>query len=141
MPHRPIEVTVDVADDVTTIDYQSSIMATHELDYARLPKEEGGGQMRRLLCASAVGCYAASVAAALKGRGATVHACRGTGSVHATDDGRPIGRIDIRIEVVIDEGDEPVLARVRKILAGGCLVTHALEPAIDMTYEIVRVAR
>ena len=139
MTKDPITVPVEVDGDRTIIDYRSPLLASHTLDYTQMPEGEGGGQMRRLLCASAVGCYTGSVAAALESRGATLHACHGEGSVFATDDGRPIGRIDIRVEVVIEDADVPILDHVRRILTGGCLVTHALASAIDMTYEIVRV--
>lgn len=139
MADHQITVAVEVDGDRTLIDYRSPLLANHTLDYAQVQEGEGGGQMRRLLCASAVGCYVSSVATALVSRGATVIQCRGEGSIHTTDDGRPIGRIDIRVEVAIEEDDVPILDHVRKILAGGCLVTHALAPAIDMTYAIVRV--
>lgn len=120
------------------IDYHDPLLAQQVVDYESVPEDTRGGQMRRLLCASAVGCFTGSVHMALEARGATVRACRGHGILRAAE-GQPIGRLDIRVEVAIGEGDEETLVHVRKILRGGCLITGVLGRAIEVNHEIVQV--
>jgi hypothetical protein len=136
---KDIAVNVDlVGEQKLQIRYNSPLLADHVLDYPTVPQEARSGQMRRLLCASAVGCFAGSVYFMLVGRGATVHAMHSTGRIHQREDS-PIGAIHIRVEIGIDDADVPVLDRVRELLEDRCLVTRPLKSALPVTHEIIRI--
>ena len=129
-----------VGEEQLKIAYNSPLLADHVLDYPSVPQEARSGQMRRLLCGSAVGCFAGSVYFMLNGRGAEVRAMRATGRIHKDEESsNSVGAIHIRVEVDIDEADIPTLDRVRQLLEDGCLVTRPLSSAMPVTHEIVRV--
>jgi hypothetical protein len=57
-----------VGDTKFKISYNSSLFEDHRLDYSGIPEEEQPGQMRRLLCAAAVGCFTGTVYFGLESR-------------------------------------------------------------------------
>jgi organic hydroperoxide reductase OsmC/OhrA len=142
---KPEETTVGfevVGDNRFQIDYNSALLADHVMDYANASAEQRAGQMRRLLCAAAVGCYAETVYTALTRRGAQVRSLTASGTAttaRSKDAMRAIQSIDIRVEVEVDDRDLAVLERVITILHQGCLVTRSIAPCIDVTHAIVRV--
>jgi organic hydroperoxide reductase OsmC/OhrA len=137
------DIVVDVeliGEEQLRIGYNSPLLADHILNYPSVPQEARSGQMRRLLCASAVGCFAGSVYFMLRGRGVEVQAMRSTGAIKQSEESdNPVGAIHIRVEVKIDEADVATLERVRELLEDGCLVTRPLSSAMPVTHEIVRV--
>ena len=137
---KEIVVNVDlVGEEQLRIGYNSPMLADHVLDYAGAPQEVKPGQMRRLLCASAVGCFADSVYFMLIGRGVEVRAMHSTGTLHSDVGDNPLGAIHIHVEVEIDDEAVPTLDRVRELLAKGCLVTRGLARGMPITHEIVRI--
>jgi uncharacterized OsmC-like protein len=122
--------------------YNSPMLEDHFLDYPSIPKEEQPGQMRRLLCAAAVGCFSGTVYAALISRGVQVKSLKGTAtSTTAKSKGSPpvVKSINIQVDVDIDDKDLETLERVKKIVKNGCLITRSLAPAIAMTHSITRI--
>jgi uncharacterized OsmC-like protein len=138
---RDLSVDIElVGEETLEIHYHSPMLKDHVLDYPSVPEEARSGQMRRLLCASAVGCFTGTVRAALVSRGATIRSLKGTCTA-TTSEGSPpvVSSIDIRVEVAIDDEDEAILERVRTIAARGCLITRSLAQGMDVTHTIVRV--
>ena len=135
-------VTYDLrADGVPELRYHDALLTDHALDYDSVPEAARSGQMRRLLCAAALGCFAGSARAALLARGVTPRSLHGaaTAETGPGDGGSRVMAIDIRVEVDIDDTDAETLAKVQKILEKGCLITRSLTPGIAVTHELVRV--
>lgn len=142
MPQQEKHVSVAVTlsgDEAFEIDYQSPLLENHVLDFADVPEATRPGQMRRLLCAAAVGCFAEATYFALTNRGARVRSLRGTGTA-TTSESAPtrVAAIDIRVEVDLPDEDVAILDHVRMLMASGCLITRSLTPAINVTHTIVR---
>ena len=128
-------------DGSVSLQFDDTLLSDQTLDYDSVPEAEHGGQMRKLLCASALGCFAGSARAALQTRGATIHHLRGTAQAHtgAGEGGSRVTAIDIRVEVKVGDGDGDTFAKVEKILRKGCLITRSLTPGIAVTHELVRL--
>ena len=96
----------------------------------------------RLLCASCLYCFVSTFAAALEARGARVKSLTGKATaLKEKDEVRRtrVGEISISVDVKIDDRDEAVLEKCKKIMQRGCLITYSLEDAIEIDYEINRV--
>jgi uncharacterized OsmC-like protein len=136
-------VTYEMLDEgKVEICFGDALLTDQVMDYTNAPEGASGGQMRKLLCSAALGCYAGSVKGALIARGVEIRSLGGTASATA---GRNVGNqtrveaIGIRVEVGIDDNDAETLEKVSKILENGCLITRSLEPGIKVTHTIVRV--
>ncbi len=140
--HGQVVIGFDLIDDEKfKIDYNSPLLQNQILDYLNVPEEQRPGQMRRLLCAAAVGCFAGSAYDALKTRGASVKSLNGTGTaITGKKNGshKRVQEIDIIVEVEIEDKNIQVLERVKKVLEKGCLVTRSLEPSITVSRTIIR---
>ena len=139
--NQSVEVEV-VGDGKLEISYNSPLLEDHLLDYPSVPEEERLGQMRRLLCASVVGCFTGTVYFALASRGAQIKTLKGTGvaSTGKADESSPkVRTIDIRVEVDIDDEDSQIFERVKKIVEEGCLISRSIAPSITVTHSIVRI--
>ncbi len=128
-------------DGSVTIQFDDALLSDQTFDYASVPEAERAGQMRKLLCASALGCFAGSARAALQTRGATIRELRGTAQAKTGqgEGGSRVTSIHIRVEVRLDDGDADTFAKVDHILRKGCLITRSLAPGIDVTHELVRL--
>lgn len=109
------------------------------IDYTNIPPDKRGGNAVRLLCASALYCFAGTLAAALAARGVDVRSMTGMATALKEKDAlrrTRVAEIKIAIHVTLDEKDLPVLEKCRKIMQRGCLITYSLEDAIEIEYEI-----
>ncbi len=131
-----------IGDNQFKITYNSPILQDQILDYRNVPKAQQPGQMRRLLCAAAVGCFAGSVYDALKARGVSIKS-QTAKSTAITGNGplKRIQKIDIVVEVEIEDKDIETLEEVKKLLEKGSLVTRSIEPSITVSRTIVRKER
>ncbi len=128
-----------IGDEKFKIDYNSPLLQNHILDYLSVPEEDRPGQMRRLLCAAAVGCFAGSVYDALKARGVSIKSQTAKGTAITSNvPPKRVQKIDIVVEVEIEDKDVQTLERVKKVLEKGCLVTRSLEPSITVSRAIIR---
>jgi len=130
-----------VGDAKFAINYNSPMLGDHLLDYPSTPEEERPGQMRRLLCGAAVGCFTGAVYMTMTSRGARVKSLKGTAVSSTGKDENSVDKvkaIDIRVEVNIDDADLEILEEVKKFLENGCLVTRSISPSITVTHTIVR---
>ena len=135
-------VTYDLrADGVPELRYHDAVLEDHPLDFDGVPEAARSGQMRRLLCGAALGCFAGSARAALVARGVTPRALRGaaTAETGPGEGGSRVTALDIRVEVSIDDAHADTFAKVQKILEKGCLITRSLAPGIAVTHELVRL--
>ena len=133
-------VTYEMLDDgKVEIRFGDTLLTDQVMDYESAPEDARGGQMRKLLCSAALGCYAGSVKGALLARGAEIRSFRGMASATTGRNASNLTRveaIDIRVEVAIDDKDAETLEKVTKILEKGCLITRSLEPGIKVTHTI-----
>jgi len=129
-----------VGEETFEIHYHSLMLEDHLLDYPSVPEEARLGQMRRLLCAAAVGCFTGTIYAALVSRGAEVRSLRGFCTASISEDSPPaVSALDIRVEVEVGNEDKVILERVRTIAERGCLITRSLARGIDVTHTITLV--
>lgn len=128
-------------DGPATLEFDDALLSDQILDYDSVPETARSGQMRKLLCASALGCFAGSARAALQARGATIGSLRGTAQATTGqgDGGSRVTAIDIRVEVQLGDADDEAFAKVEKILRKGCLITRSLTPGITVTHNLVRL--
>ena len=122
-----------------TIGYNSTLLADHVLDYPSVPEDQHPGQSRRLLCAAALACFAATTYGALKARGARVLGLKGQGTALQREGGSEVGSIAIKVEVKVADEDIPILDKVKKIMSKGCLITRSLTPGIAVTHSIEKL--
>lgn len=119
----------------------SEALADLRIDYAGIPENRRGGTAVRLLCASALYCFASTLGAALRARKAIVKGMRGKATALKEKDEvsrTKVTEIAIEVEVDLADSDVPVLEKCREIMKRGCLVTYSLEDAIEIRYEIRR---
>ena len=122
-----------------TIGYNSPLLADHVLDYPSVPEDQHPGQSRRLLCAAALACFAATTYGALKARGARILSLKGQGMAFQREGASEVGSIDIKVEVKVADEDIPILDKVKKIMSKGCLITRSLAPGITVKHTIEQV--
>lgn len=132
-----------VGDKQFRILYNSPLLTDHFLDYPSVPKEEQPGQMRKLLCAAVVGCFSGTVYTALLSRGVNIKSFKSTGTATTTkkNGSLPVVKsIHILVEVDINDEDQKILDRVKKIAEKGCLITRSIAASIVVTHTIVRTS-
>lgn len=112
------------------------------IDYTGIPTDQRGGTAVRLLCASTLYCFAATLGSALVARKANVKSMTGRATARKEKDEvfrTKVTEIEIEIGVEIDDGDVPILEKCKKIMDRGCLVSYSLEDAIEIEHEITRI--
>jgi uncharacterized OsmC-like protein len=130
-----------VSDDEHLINFGNQTLPDIHIDYKGIPKEERGGTSVKLLGASCLYCFAATLGSALTARGAEVRSISGSVEMlKGKDEIRrtKVTEMNISVEVEIDDQYEPILEKCRKIMERGCLLTYTLEEAIEITYQINR---
>ena len=140
--------------DVITVDYKRDGTDAHDvffhseplpdmhIDYAGIPTKQRGGTAVKLLCASALYCFASTLGSALVARKANVKSLRGRAFAKKDQDEffrTKVTEVKIEIEVEIEDEDLPILKKCERILDRGCLVTYSLEDAIEIEHEITRI--
>ena len=126
----------ETAHDLT---WGSAAVPNLRIDYAGIPPAERGGTANRLLCASALYCFASTLAAALTARGVKNFGLKGravSGTVKDELQRTRVGKIRIEITVSLEDKFLPVLERCKKIMEKGCFITSSLEKAIAIEYSI-----
>lgn len=142
MGNKPVEIEL-LDDSKLKLSYNDSLLNDHLLDYPSVPQEERGGQMRKLLSASALGCFTGSIYFTLLDKGAKVKSLKGS-SVATSEkkDDEVFSRvtaIDIKIAIEIDDEDTDKLEEVRSMVKNGCLITGSIAPSIVVSHEIIRI--
>lgn len=136
------EVTYERLDaDKHVMHMDSPSLPDISIDYTGIPLEERGGTSVKLLGAASLYCFAATLGAALTARGADVKSLRGSVSLEKGRDEirrTKVTDMTLSVEVDIDDKDEPILEKCRKIMERGCLITYTLEESIEIEYEISR---
>jgi len=130
-----------ISDDEHLVSLHSQALSDIRIDYGEMPLDERGGTSVKLLGASCLYCFAATLGSAMKARNADVKSM--TGKVELIKGKDEIRRTKvlemiIYIEVDIDDEHEATFEKCKKIMERGCLLTYSLEDAIDIEYEIVR---
>jgi osmotically inducible protein OsmC len=121
------------------LSWGSKAMPDLRIDYSGIPLPERGGTANRLLCASALYCFASTLTAALTARGVKSPGIRGRAvSETVKDEYQRIKLSKIRIEVTVslEEKYLPVLEKCIKIMEKGCFITSSLEKAVAFEYAI-----
>ncbi len=121
------------------LNWGSKAMPNLRIDYTGIPLPERGGTANRLLCASALYCYASTLAAALTARGVKNLGLRGKATSETIKDEFQRAKIKkIKIEVTVSLEDKylPVLEKCKKIMEKGCFVTFSLEDGIAVEHAI-----
>ena len=122
-----------------TID--SKALPDFHINYEGIPNEERGGTSVKLLGASCLYCFAATLGSALSARGVDIKSMTGTLEIEKGKDEvrrTKVTAMHILIEVEIDDKDAPVLDKCKKIMERGCLLTYTLEDAIEIEHKINR---
>jgi len=130
-----------VNDDEHIICLGSQALPDIHIDYSGLHVEERGGTSVRLLGASCLYCFAATLGSSLTARGVAVKSMSGVVELtKGKDDIRrtKVMEMNISIEVEIEDRDKSILEKCKKIMDRGCLLTYTLEDAIEITYRITR---
>jgi organic hydroperoxide reductase OsmC/OhrA len=121
------------------VNWGSKAMPDLHIDYAEIPLPERGGTANRLLCASALYCYASTFAAAMTARGVKNLKLKGKAVSETIKDEfqrNKIGRIKIEVTVSLEEKYLPVLEKCKKIMEKGCFITSSLEDGIRIEHSI-----
>lgn len=140
--HNPV-IKFEVADDFKfKISYDSLLLNDHIIDYSAVPEEKRKGQPLRLLCASALSCYAGSLYLELRVRGARVKKLEGRAEpvMSVGSDGlNNLDAINIRVEVDLPDEDLWILAETEKFLnKDGCPIARHLSHPIKVQGDIVK---
>ena len=111
------------------------------IDYTGIPQDQRAGTANRLLCASALYCFASTLGSALIARGATIKSLSGRAVSQKEKDDyyrTKVSRIRIEIDVNVEEKDLPILEKCQKIMERGCLITYSLDGGIEIEHSIKR---
>lgn len=136
------EIVVEYERDGETrhfLNLGSKAMPDLGIDYTGIPPAERGGTANRLLCASALYCYASTLAAALTARGVKNPGIKGRATSETIKDEfqrTKINKIKIEIAVSLEDKYLPVLEKCKKIMEKGCFVTFSLESGIAVEHLI-----
>jgi organic hydroperoxide reductase OsmC/OhrA len=121
------------------LNWGSRAMPDLRIDYTGIPLPERGGTANRLLCASALYCYASTLAAAMTARGVKNLGLRGKATSETVKDEfqrTKINKIKIELTVSLEDKYLPVLEKCKKIMEKGCFVTFSLENGITVEHSI-----
>jgi organic hydroperoxide reductase OsmC/OhrA len=136
------EIVVEYERDGETshrLHWGSKAMPDLRLDYTGIPLSERGGTANRLLCASALYCYASTLAAALTARGVKNFGLNGKATSETIKDNSQrtkISKMKIEVTVSLEDKYLPVLEKCKKIMEKGCFVTFSLENGIAVEHSI-----
>jgi organic hydroperoxide reductase OsmC/OhrA len=136
------EIVVEYERDGETshcLNWGSKAMPDLRIDYTGIPLPERGGTANRLLCASALYCYASTLAAAMTVRGVKNLRLKGKAVSETVKDEfqrTKIGKIKIEVIVSLEDKYLPVLDKCRKIMEKGCFITSSLESGITFEHSI-----
>ena len=122
-----------------SLKWGSMAMPDLRIDYTGIPLSERGGTANRLLCASALYCYASTLAAALAASGVKNLRLKGKAiSENVKDEFQrtKIGKIKIEVTVSLEDKYLPVLEKCKKIMEKGCFITSSLENGITVEHSI-----
>lgn len=111
------------------------------IDYTGIPKDARAGTAQRLLCASALYCFASTLGSALAARGATIKSLTGRAVSEKDKDEyyrTKVSNVQIEVEVDVNDGDLPTLEKCEKIMENGCLITYSLNQGIEVEHTIKR---
>ncbi len=112
-----------------------------KIDYTGIPQDQRGGTATRLLCASALYCFASTLGSSLVARGVKIRSMSGKAVAQkAQDDYKrtKVERIRIEIEVDVDDADIPTLEKCKVIAERGCLISYSLEGGVEVEKVIRR---
>ncbi len=122
------------------ISYDSQILKDHILDFSSVPEEKRKGQPLRMLCASALSCYAGSLYLELFAKGARVKKLEGSASpVMSAGAGglNNLDAIDISVEVDLPDEDAWMIAEAERFLNGeGCPIARHLSHPVKVSGRI-----
>jgi uncharacterized OsmC-like protein len=121
------------------LNWGAKAMPNLRIDYTGIPLPERGGTANRLLCASALYCYASTLAAAMTSRGVKSLGLKGKATSEITKDEyqrTKINKIKIEITVSLEDKYLPVLEKCKRIMEKGCFVTSSLESGITVEHVI-----
>jgi osmotically inducible protein OsmC len=127
--------------DNHTLMMSSDAMQDIRVDYTDIPADQRGGTAVKLLCASTLYCFAATLGSALIARKANVKSLTGKATAVKEQDDffrTIVSEILIEVAVEIDDEDLPILEKCEKIMERGCLVTYSLDEAITIEHKITR---
>jgi uncharacterized OsmC-like protein len=136
------EIVVEYERDGETshcLNWGSKAMPNLRIDYTGIPLPERGGTANRLLCASALYCYASTLAAAMTARGVKNLGVKGKATSETIKDEfqrTKINKIKIEVTVSLEDKYLPVLDKCKKIMERGCFVTFSLESGITVEHSI-----
>jgi organic hydroperoxide reductase OsmC/OhrA len=136
------EIVVEYERDGETshsLNWGSKAIPDLRIDYKGIPLPERGGTANRLLCASALYCYASTLAAALTARGVKNMGLKGKATSETIKDEfqrTKINKIKIEMTVSLEGKYLPVLEKCKKIMERGCFVTFSLESGITVEHSI-----
>jgi uncharacterized OsmC-like protein len=122
------------------LNWGSKAMPNLCIDYTGIPIPERGGTANRLLCASALYCYASTLAAALTARGVKTMGIKGKATSETLKDELQrikINKIKIEMTVSLEDKYLPVLEKCKKIMEKGCFITFSLESGITVEHSIL----
>lgn len=128
--------------DCHTLGLNSEALSDIKVNYENIPEDKRGGTAVKLLAASSLYCFAATLSSSLTSRGANVKSLTGKARVIKGEDEvyrTKVQEIVIDVFVDIDDEDEKIFNKVKNIMRRGCLVTYSLEDAIDIEYNIHRL--
>ena len=139
---KPV-IKFEVIDDLKfKISYDSHLLTDHVLDYSAVQEDKRKGQPLRLLCASALSCYAGSLYLELRVRGARVKKLEGRAEpvMSIGSDGlNNLDAINISVEVDLPDEDLWILAETEKLLnKDGCPIARHLSHPIKVQGSIIK---
>jgi len=128
-------------DDRHSLFMGSEALPNISIDYTGISPDQRGGTASRLLCASALYCFASTLGSALTARGAKIKSLSGRAFAEQDRDDyfrTKVARMRIEIDVHVDDADLPVLEKCRAIMERGCLVTYSIGEGIEVEHIIRR---
>lgn len=137
-----MEITINYTrqGDVHTMKTGGGALPELVVDNSAVPQDERGGTAKQLLGCAAVFCYMSALIGVLDSRGIAYSNASATATLdvggNAAGQGR-VKKIAINAHVSVAAKDQPVFARVEKIMRQGCLITGSLHDGIEMEYNLL----
>lgn len=125
------------------VDFDQPGLAPLLLDEPEPLGEGAGPNASRLLAAAVANCMSASLLYCLRRARIEVHGLHTevSGTPVRNDAGRlRIGRIDVRIEPVVDEADQPRMGRCLELFEDFCVVTQSVRAGIQVQASVQPVS-
>ena len=124
---------------VIDLDMESSALGQIHFDMRALPEHEQTGSAQKLLAASALHCYTASLDRAMQTRGCPYESITGEAIVTAGKDEHNRGRIlgiELNVTVQVSPEHRELFERIKNVMSKGCLVTASLATSFPVTYNL-----